>query len=140
MRGTTVTEIWEWDGAFAIPNPRYRRPCRYEAFVPELLLELPPIEASVAGTISEAEHAIRKLNTVAQPGLQPLARLLLRSESIASSKVEGMQMDARSLARAEARSDLGQTIGIERYLSARAGTPRPARSTSSRRTAPRFAS
>jgi len=34
----------------------------------------------------------------------PLARLLLRTESIASSKVEGMQMDVRTLARAEARS------------------------------------
>ena len=38
---------------------------------------------------------------------------MLRSESIASSKVEGMQMDTRTLARAEARSDLGYSIGVE---------------------------
>ena len=47
-----------------------------------------------------------------QPGLQPLARLLLRSGIDPSSKVEGMQVDARSLARAEAL-DLGQTIGAD---------------------------
>lgn len=37
-----------------------------------------------------------------------LARLLLRTESIASSKVEGMQVDARDLAHAEARLE---TVG-----------------------------
>jgi hypothetical protein len=36
-----------------------------------------------------------------------LARLRLRTESIASSKVEGMQMGARDLARAEARLETG---------------------------------
>jgi Fic family protein len=35
----------------------------------------------------------------------------LRTESIASSKVEGLQVDARDLARAEARSDLGRRPG-----------------------------
>lgn len=41
----------------------------------------------------------------------PLARLLLRTESIASSKVEGMQLDARSLARAEANQETGRKVG-----------------------------
>jgi Fic family protein len=67
----------------------------------------------VAGTISAAEDAIRQLNAVAEARLQPLARLLLRTESIASSKIEGMQVDARTLARAEARSDVGHSIGNE---------------------------
>jgi Fic family protein len=67
----------------------------------------------VSRTVGAAEEAIRELNAVAQPGLQALARVLLRSEAIASSKVEGMQADARSLARAEARSDLGYSIGHE---------------------------
>jgi Fic family protein len=74
---------------------------------------LPSITPEVAGDISAAEDAIRQLNAVAQPGLRPLARLLLRSESIASSKVEGMQVDARTLARAEARSDLGYSISSQ---------------------------
>ena len=53
------------------------------------------------------------LNSAPQPALAPLARLLLRTESIASSKVEGLQADARSLARAEARGDLGAGVGTE---------------------------
>jgi Fic family protein len=112
MRGTTVEGTWQYDPALYAP-PRYRRACGYDAFVPETLAELPPIEREVAGAISAAEEAIRGLNAVAQPGLQPLARLLLRTESIASSKVEGMQVDARALARAEARSDAGEAIGGE---------------------------
>jgi Fic family protein len=112
MRGTLRPAVWEYDQARYAP-PRYRRGCRYDAFVPHPLADPPPIAASVAGTLSAAEHAIRELNAVAHPALQPLARLLLRTESIASSRVEGMQVDAHALARAEARADVGQSIGIE---------------------------
>ena len=112
MRGQLVSGTWSWDPAHYAP-PRYRRGCRYEAFVPQTLQVLPPLPGDVAGAVSAAEEAIRQLNAAAQPGLQPLARLLLRSESIASSKIENLQVDARSLARAEARSDLGLTIGSE---------------------------
>lgn len=112
MRGRLVEATWAYDPRIYAP-PRFRKACRYEAFVPDSLRILPAIEPELAGTISAAEEAIRSLNAVARPGLQPLARLLLRTESIASSKVEGMQMDARSLARAEARSDLGESIGRE---------------------------
>ena len=112
MRGHFAEGRWKSDPALYAP-PRYRRGCSYDAFVPDTLVAFPPIEATVAGAISAAEEAIRALNRVAQPGLQPLARLLLRTESIASSKVEGMQVDTRSLARAEARSDLGHAIGLE---------------------------
>ena len=57
------------------------------------------------------EKAISDLNRAAGPELMPLARLLLRTESIASSKVEGMQVDARSLARAEANQETGRKVG-----------------------------
>jgi Fic family protein len=76
--------------------------------VPEALGSLVfSLEASVAGVVSEAEEAIRSLNANAVPVLQPLARLFLRTESIASSKVEGLQLGVRELARAEAKADLG---------------------------------
>lgn len=65
------------------------------------------------GVLSEAERAIAALNARADPALQPLARLLLRTESIASSKVEGLQVDARGLARAEARRDVGGRVGAD---------------------------
>jgi len=61
--------------------------------------------------ISDAEAAVHKLNARARPALVPLARLLLRTESIASSKVEGMQIDSRDLARAEVRLDMGGKAG-----------------------------
>jgi Fic family protein len=69
------------------------------------------LTGDTAAVVSDAERAIAALNAVANPELQPLARLLLRTESIASSKVEGLQVDARTLARAEAAQDLGQGIG-----------------------------
>jgi Fic family protein len=112
LRGTLLPRTWTYDPALYAP-PRYRRACAYDAFLPAPLIELPPLDPAVAGTVAAAEDAIRKLNAAAQPALAPLARLLLRTESIASSKVEGMQVDARTLARAEARSEAGQPVGRE---------------------------
>ena len=54
-----------------------------------------------SGVVSDAEAAVHTLNARARPAPASLARLLLRTESIASSKVEGMQIDSRDLARAE---------------------------------------
>jgi Fic family protein len=113
VRGRLIHKTWEGDPALYAPA-RYRRPCSYDAFVPEPLASYSPkIGAQVAGVISDAEARIAELNAVARPALAPLARLLLRTESIASSKVEGMQVDGRTLARAEARSDTGERVGPE---------------------------
>ncbi|MEO7999086.1 MAG: Fic family protein [Gemmatimonadaceae bacterium] len=71
-------------------------------------LQLP---IALAGVIAEAERAVRQLNDEGGNALAPLARLLLRTESIASSKVEGMQVGVRELARAEARSESGMKPG-----------------------------
>lgn len=96
---------------------KYRRACKYDAFVPDKLLGLPlSLDATLAGLVSEAEAAVRSLNEVAVPALDPLARLLLRTESIASSKVEGLQLGLREVARAEARVETGHgasTTAIE---------------------------
>ena len=43
--------------------------------------------------------------------LDPLFHLLMRSESIASSRIEGILVDARDLARAEARQRIGRRVG-----------------------------
>ena len=98
-----------WQHAPTIYGPaRHRRACKYRAFIPDLLLNMPlSLDAAVAGAVSEAENSIRALNSEAHPALAPLARLLLRTESIASSKVEGLQLGARELARAEARAETG---------------------------------
>lgn len=110
MPGTLVTKTWEHNPVLDAPA-RYRRACRYEAFIPVALsaLEL-KLDATIVGAVSEAEQAIRDLNAVPANDLRAMGRLLLRSESIASSKIEGMQLDARELARAEAKLDTGGRI------------------------------
>jgi Fic family protein len=113
LRGHFLHLVWQHNPALHAPA-RYRRACEYDAFVPlplaDLRLTLP---GDVAGIISEAEKAVVALNHVAGAELMPLARLLLRTESIASSKVEGMQVDARTLARAEANQEIGRRIGSD---------------------------
>jgi Fic family protein len=107
MPGRYLSQTWRYDPTLDAPA-KYRRACKYAAFLPAPLSNLPiNLEGSVAGLISEAEEAIRALNAVAYPALAPLARLLLRTESIASSKIEGMQMGVRELARAEAKVETG---------------------------------
>ncbi len=103
MPGKRVAKIWASDPTTHAPA-KYRRACEYDAFIPDMLgtLEL-SLPGEIAGLVAEADSAIRELNSVARPALAPLARLLLRTESIASSKVEGLQMGVRDLARAEAR-------------------------------------
>src|SRR5688572_6491147 len=110
MRGKLLSETWRPDPARYAPA-RYRlRPCSYEAFLPDAVAGFDgQLPASLLGMVSETEQAILRLNAGGGPALGPLARLLLRSESIASSKVEGLQIDARELARAEARgTDTGR--------------------------------
>ena len=110
MRGRLVRCTWQHDPTLYAP-PRFRRACSYDTFIPEPLgdteFDLP---AGAASTISEAEHAVAELNRAPDPALASLSRLLLRTESIASSKVEGMQADIRSVARGEARRSLGRSI------------------------------
>lgn len=111
MRGTFVRRTWEYNPAHYAP-PRYRRACHYEAFIPDDLTNFAePLAGELAGAISDAETAIHQLNARALPALAPLARLLLRSESVASSKVEGMQVDSRDLARAEVKLETGGKAG-----------------------------
>jgi Fic family protein len=113
MRGRLIRRIWEHDPTLYAP-PRYRRACSYDAFVPDPIAGLQlSLRGDIAGIVSEAEHTIAQLNGGPTGALAPLARLLLRTESIASSKVEGMQIDARLLARAEANFDTGQRVGHE---------------------------
>ena len=111
MRGHLIRKVWPYDPALRAA-PRHRRACEYEAFVPELLTDLAiSLPGDVATLVSEAETAIARLNSKYEPALVPLARLLLRTESIASSKVEGMQVDARTLARAEVVRNTGGRVG-----------------------------
>jgi Fic family protein len=111
MRGTLTRRTWAHDPALYAPAS-YRKACSYESFTPVPISSFAgSIGSDVTGVVYDAEAAIRQLNAYAQPALAPLARLLLRTESIASSRVEGMQVDARDLAKAEIRAEGGGKPG-----------------------------
>lgn len=115
MRGRLISCTWKADPTRYAP-PRYRRACRYDAFIPDLLSRgagLPELSSGLAGLVSDAEQSVVELNRTMGPELEGLGRLLLRTESIASSRVEGMQADARALARAEAKRSAGRSIGSQ---------------------------
>ena len=111
MPGRYETRIWPSDPTRDAP-PRHRRACRYDVHLPALLsgLEI-RLDGALAALVSEAEQALITLNTEGGPALAPLARLILRTESIASSKVEGLQLGVRELARAEAKAESGTAPG-----------------------------
>ena len=107
MPGRLVSRTWPYDPARDAPS-RYRRACNYDVHIPDELATVPVrLDGGLAGLVSDAEQALRELNDTGGAALAPLARLLLRTESIASSKVEGMQLGVRELARAEAKAESG---------------------------------
>ena len=111
MPGRLIQKTWQSDPSIYAPT-KYKKACRYDTFVPDELMGLKlSLDATLAGLVAEADGAIRALNQVGDSALHPLARLLLRTESIASSKVEGLQLGVRELARAEAKVDAGAKIG-----------------------------
>ncbi len=84
---------------------RERRSCDYHAYVPDRLLGRAFVLAGdVAADIADAEAAIARLNSeaMALADTEALARILLRAESVASSRIEGLEIGARRLLRAEA--------------------------------------
>lgn len=110
MRGRLERRTWRHDPT-VYAAPRFRRACSYDVFFPDPLGEAVfDLDGDVAAAMSEAQQEIINLNHTADPALASLSRLLLRTESIASSKVEGMHADIRSVARAEARRSLGRSI------------------------------
>ena len=99
--GEYVERRWEGDpGGYG--GRRARASFRYRAWVPDPTTDLyPAITFETAGTIEAAEAAIVALNSsVNVAGLEAIGPLLLRSEAIASSKIEGYDLSQQNLARA----------------------------------------
>jgi Fic family protein len=120
-------ETRSWAADPTAPGGRAeRRAFSYRAFIPDMIgtihLSLP---SSVAAAVSTAERAIDALNRDPPrlANLEVLARRLLRAESVASSRIEGLVLSQRRLARAEAegsgardetaRSILGNVAAME---------------------------
>jgi Fic family protein len=93
-----------WEAGFEGMGRRDRRGCDYDAFVPDVLADWDlSIPADVAADIADAEAAVRSLNDagIRHVSLEGMARFLLRAESVASSKIEGLDAGPRRLAAAE---------------------------------------
>ena len=94
-----------WAPRFEGTSRRDRQGCSYQAYLPDPLagwnLLLP---ADLAADIADAEAAVRDLNRAgaSHVSLEGLARFLLRVESVASSKIEGLEVGPRRLVEAEA--------------------------------------
>lgn len=129
-----VARRWPGDPG-ASGGRRARSSFAYESFVPDPIATIDPdISFETAEAIARAEEAIHGLNerdSVA--GLEAVGPLLLRSEAIASSRIEGYELSQRNLARAliDARAARGtaktvaaNVLAMERAIS-RADDPAP---------------
>ena len=104
--------IWEASAGLGVPRAQ-RLSCRYEAYIPDFLSDVPvTIPADVVADISDAEQAVLRLNAGGPKlaSLESVARLLLRAEAVASSRIEGLEVGGRRLMRAEAARAIGSPI------------------------------
>ncbi len=89
---------------------RDRLGCEYETYIPDALMGRPfQFSGETAADIADAEAAIMNFNQESQVLLdsEALARLLLRTEAVASSRIEGIRLGSRRLLRAEAAIEAG---------------------------------
>jgi Fic family protein len=93
-----------WAPDFARAGGRQSRAGRYEAFVPDPVAEYEPELSSPTSTLAErAGLSVRELNADPEGllSLEGLGRQLLRSEALASSQIEGLNISPRKLAEAD---------------------------------------
>jgi transposase len=77
------------------------------------------LDGDVAADVADAERAVERLDAKASAlvNTEALARLLLRAESVASSKIEGLEVGSRRLLRAEAAGpDFNETAEDDKWL------------------------
>lgn len=90
-----------------------RLSCDYEAYIPDSLAGRGiALDGDVAADVVNAEVAIARLDVEASALIETeaLARILLRAESVASSRIEGLEIGAGRLLRAEATRELGGDV------------------------------
>ena len=98
-----VQRYWTSDGGGI--TRKDRQGCEYFAYIPDKLAGRGfSLDGDVAADVADAEASIIRLNAEASSlvNTESIARMLLRAEAVASSKIEGLSVGARRLLRAEA--------------------------------------
>ena len=104
-------EARRWEGDASGQTRRDRRPCDYEVYIPDPLVGRRfVLDGDVAADVADAEAALVRLDATAGAlaDTEALARLLLRAEAVASSRIEGLEVGGRRLLRAQAARQLGE--------------------------------
>jgi Fic family protein len=104
-----VRRHWDPELGSGLPR-RDRRGCDYDAYLPDRLADRTFVfRGDVAADITEAEAAIQRLNLEASSLInsEGVARLLLRAEAVASSRIEGLEVGSRRLLHAEIARAVG---------------------------------
>ncbi|HWH43613.1 MAG TPA: Fic family protein [Thermoleophilaceae bacterium] len=89
---------------------RARLGCDYEAYVPDRLAGRAfTLYGDTAADVADAERAVERLQSGARSlaGFEAVARLLLRAEAVASSRIEGLEVGGRRLLMAQLALGLG---------------------------------
>ena len=100
-----------WAGVDGGLTRRDRRPCDYAVYIPDSLVGRRfVLDGDVAADLADAEAALVRLDATAGAlaDIEALARLLLRAEAVASSRIEGLEVGGRRLLRAQAARQLGE--------------------------------
>jgi Fic family protein len=105
MKGNIVatSERAQWAPSFDAPRRRDRRGGVYYAYIPDpLVTRALVVDADLTARAAAAERAVLEIATSSSAStLEGLSRFLLRSEAIASSRIEGLQVSAQQVALAE---------------------------------------
>jgi Fic family protein len=94
-----------WPGNPAGQTRAERQPGRFEAYVPNPIAEYEPeLTGALSNLLSDGDGAVRELNQL-DPGralqIEALARQLLRQESLASSRIEGLAVSHKRISEAD---------------------------------------
>jgi Fic family protein len=101
---------WTPTGVEGLPR-KDRQRCQYEAYVPDPLAgRMITLHGATAADVADAEHAVSRLDASAHSlaDSEATARLLLRAEAVASSRIEGLQIGGRRLLKAQLARTLGR--------------------------------
>jgi Fic family protein len=104
-----IKRKWEPSLSSGLPR-RDRQGCDYQAYLPDLLRDRRiNLAGETAADVADAENAVARLNAEAKAlvDTEAVARLLLRAEAVASSRIEGLEVGGRRLLKAEAARVMG---------------------------------